>query len=241
MTRALVVCAHGTDNPQGQAVVRSIVAQVARRRPDLTVREAYVDVQQPELPQVVNELAAHHDSVVVVPLLLSSGFHTEVDVAQAVAAHPHAHAAPALGPHALLAKVLVDRLVDAGATLDASVVLAVAGSSRAAGATDAERMRELLAERWAGTVALGYLPPGSLRWPTPSGWLPQSTAATRARLSSRATSSGPASSTTGSAASVRGCRRRSATTRGWPSWCCGGSRLCSRVWTADPGADQHVG
>lgn len=157
MTRALVVCAHGTDNPQGQAVVRSIVAQVARRRPDLTVREAYVDVQQPELPHVVNELAAHHDSVVVVPLLLSSGFHTEVDVAQAVAAHPHAHAAPALGPHALLAKVLVDRLVDAGATLDASVVLAVAGSSRAAGATDAERMRELLAERWAGTVALGYL------------------------------------------------------------------------------------
>lgn len=157
MTRALVVCAHGTDNPQGQAVVRSIVAQVARRRPDLTVREAYVDVQQPELPHVVNELAAHHDSVVVVPLLLSSGFHTEVDVAQAVAAHPHAHAAPALGPHALLAQVLVDRLVDAGATLDASVVLAVAGSSRAAGATDAERMRELLAERWAGTVALGYL------------------------------------------------------------------------------------
>lgn len=157
MTRALVVCAHGTDNPQGQAVVRSIVAQVARRRPDLTVREAYVDVQQPELPQVVNELAAHHDAVVVVPLLLSSGFHTEVDVAQAVAAHPHAHAAPALGPHELLAQVLVDRLVGAGATLDAPVVLAVAGSSRAAGATDAERMRELLAERWAGTVALGYL------------------------------------------------------------------------------------
>ena len=157
MTRALVVCAHGTDNPQGQAVVRSIVAQVARRRPDLTVREAYVDVQQPELPQVVNDLAAQHDSGVVVPLLLSSGFHTEVDVAQAVAAHPHAHAAPALGPHALLAQVLVDRLVDAGATLNAPVELAVAGSSRAAGATDAERMRDLLAERWAGTVALGYL------------------------------------------------------------------------------------
>lgn len=157
MTRALVVCAHGTDNANGQAVVRSIVDQVARLRPDLVVRDAYVDVQTPDLPQVVDELGPQHDSVVVVPLLLSSGFHTEVDVAQAVGAHPNAAAAPAFGPHALLADVLVDRLVECGAPADGPVVLAVAGSTRTAGAADAERMRELLDDVWDGPVGLGYL------------------------------------------------------------------------------------
>ncbi|MCG8654290.1 sirohydrochlorin chelatase [Yimella sp. NH-Cas1] len=155
--RALVVCAHGTDNPQGQDVVRSIVAQVAGARPDLVVREAYVDVQQPELPVVVNELAAQHDSVTVVPLLLSSGFHTEVDVANAVESHANATATRALGPHDLLADVLTDRLRSAGADEGDSIVLAVAGSSRDAGATDAEAMRDLLAQRRSGPVSIGYL------------------------------------------------------------------------------------
>lgn len=156
VSTALVVCAHGTDDPDGQQVVRSLTEQVARSRPDLTVRDAYVDVQSPSLPEVVNELVAQHDSVVVVPVLLSSGFHTEVDVAQA-AEHDRVSAAGALGPHELLAEVLVDRLRDAGAHPVDEVVLAVAGSSRAAGAADAERMCALLQDAWRGRVRLGYL------------------------------------------------------------------------------------
>ncbi|MBD2759301.1 sirohydrochlorin chelatase [Yimella sp. cx-573] len=157
MTTALVVCAHGTDNPAGQDVVRSITEQVRRRLPSITVRDAYVDVQIPALPDVVNELVAQHDSVVIVPLLLSSGFHTEVDVADVVAAHAHVVAAPALGPHELLGDVLVDRLHEAGAEAGDPVVLAVAGSSRPSGAADAEVMLDLLRRRWGGPVSLGYL------------------------------------------------------------------------------------
>nr|WP_255427413.1 sirohydrochlorin chelatase [Yimella sp. cx-51] len=153
----MVVCAHGTDNPEGQHVVRSITEQVRRLLPSITVRDAYVDVQEPALPDVVNGLVAQHDSVVIVPLLLSSGFHTEVDVADVVAAHAQVVTAPALGPHELLADVLVDRLHEAGADAGDPVVLAVAGSSRPSGAADAEVMLDLLRSHWHAPVSLGYL------------------------------------------------------------------------------------
>ncbi len=157
MTDALIVCAHGTDDPDGQQVVRDITAQVARLLPAVHVTDAYVDVQRPELPDVVNDLAAQHDSVTVVPLLLSYGFHVEVDVARAVERHANARSTGQLGPHPVLAGVLADRLREAGTAADGPVVLAVAGSSRPAARDDAEAMRELLAQRWAGPVELGYL------------------------------------------------------------------------------------
>ena len=49
----LVGCSHGTDSVEGQAVIRSILASVADVRPDLVVREAFVDVQEPAVADVV--------------------------------------------------------------------------------------------------------------------------------------------------------------------------------------------
>lgn len=157
MSTALIVCAHGTDNVAGQRVLHSIAAQVSMVRPDLTVADAYVDVQEPSLTEAVESLAQQHDSVVVVPTLLSSGYHTEVDISAAVHDRPNVRAAGSLGPHELLAQVLRDRLVGVGATPADAVVLAVAGSSRAAGAADAEAMAEQLVRAWSGPVTLGYL------------------------------------------------------------------------------------
>ena len=75
---ALVVCAHGTRNRSGAAVVDALVAEVADRRPALTVRAAYLDVQQPDLATVLTGLG--DAPTVVVPLLLSAGFHVHVDI-----------------------------------------------------------------------------------------------------------------------------------------------------------------
>ncbi|GAB3581766.1 hypothetical protein GCM10027579_10420 [Calidifontibacter terrae] len=114
-------------------------------------------MQQPELAQLVDRLVGHHDSVTVVPLLLSYGFHLEVDVAAAIAPHPNARSTGQLGPHPVLADVLADRLTEAGARSGEPVVLAVAGSSRPAARHDAEQMRQLLSSRWGGSVGLGFL------------------------------------------------------------------------------------
>jgi sirohydrochlorin ferrochelatase len=92
---------------------------VARRRPDLDVRLAYVDVQRPHVGEVV---AGVRDAVVV-PLLLSAGHHVRVDIAGAVAGTGIAVTAT-LGPDDVLVESLTRNLPAADA-----VVLAAAGSS----------------------------------------------------------------------------------------------------------------
>lgn len=155
---ALVATSHGTDNLDGRAAVASIVAGVRAERPDLTVREAFVDVQQPEVADVVAQELARDGAgtrVVVVPLLLSAGFHTYVDIA--AAAEPDgAVATGTLGPDPRLADILVERLRAAGATSDDAVVLAAAGSSDPRAAAAVEEMLALVRARWSGEVTLGY-------------------------------------------------------------------------------------
>ena len=49
----LVGCSHGTDSVTGRAAIASILDGVRAARPDLDVREAFVDVQTPEVADVV--------------------------------------------------------------------------------------------------------------------------------------------------------------------------------------------
>jgi len=156
----LVACSHGTRSPAGRTVIARIRAALAAAVPEALVREAYVDVEQPEVAGVVAEAAAH-GPVVVVPLLLSTGFHTGVDIAAAVAPHPDAAAADPLGPHEHLVRALRDRLAavsggDAGHRPGDHVVLAAAGSTDPAAARAVERMRDLLAARLPAPVTVGY-------------------------------------------------------------------------------------
>jgi sirohydrochlorin ferrochelatase len=114
----LLAVAHGTRSAAGQAQIRELVARVACRRPELEVRLAYVDVQRPHVAD-----ALRGRSAVVVPLLLSSGYHVRVDIAEAVAANDAVATAP-LGPDPVLVHSLARQIGDTDA-----VVLAAAGSS----------------------------------------------------------------------------------------------------------------
>ena len=152
---ALVVCAHGTRAAAGAAEVASLVAEVAARRPELTVLPAYVDVQHPDLPTV---LAGRDGPAVVVPLLLSAGFHVHVDIHEAVRASAgRVRAAGALGPDQALVAVLAERLDAVGADRADHVVLAAAGSSDARAVIDVERMATALAATTGLPVSTGYL------------------------------------------------------------------------------------
>ncbi len=158
MKPTLVLCAHGTNDPSGQATVLEIAAAVAARLTCLRVEVAYVDVQQPELGPVVDSLVAAGESVVVVPVLLTLGHHTEVDVAEVVARHRgRVTSTGPLGPHPLLEAALVDRLREAGVTEGSPVVVGFAGSSRAAAADVGRGVAARVAELWSGPVTVGFL------------------------------------------------------------------------------------
>jgi sirohydrochlorin ferrochelatase len=135
----LIACAHGTSSPLGAAEVDALRDGIAALRAGLDVREAYVDVQDPELPSVVEHLPAG-ESAVVVPLLLSVGYHVKVDIARAVRSRPDTLAAAPLGPDPRLAALLDQRLREAGATDNDAVILAAAGSSNARASLNVEEL-----------------------------------------------------------------------------------------------------
>jgi sirohydrochlorin ferrochelatase len=160
----LVGCAHGTRDPAGRRALAQVRLDVAALRPGLEVVAASVDVQKPALPDVVARLAAAGRRCVVVPLLLSAGYHVHHDVAEAVAASGGlAAAARALGPDDALADLLAERLADAGHAAGDAVVLAAAGSSDPRAVADVEAVAAGLAARTGGDVVPAYLSAASPR------------------------------------------------------------------------------
>ncbi len=159
---ALIGCSHGTSSQAGRKAIAQLLADVRQAEPSLQVSEAFVDVQEPEVDEVVTRAVQHRDAVVV-PLLLSTGFHLQVDIARAIqscagddAAAGAAVAAPALGPDQRLVSILADRLADAGTQAGDAVVVAAAGSSVARAAADVEQVAAALRQVHDGPVSIGY-------------------------------------------------------------------------------------
>jgi len=155
----LVACAHGTRNPTGRRLIAELALAARGLRPGLETTAAFVDVQPPTVADVVEGLAADGRPAVVVPLLLSGGYHVHVDIARAVEGADGTVAARPLGPDERLVAVLHDRLLTTGADpADAAtaVVLAAAGSSDQRSVADVDATAALLQQRWAGPVTTGY-------------------------------------------------------------------------------------
>jgi sirohydrochlorin ferrochelatase len=162
----LVACAHGTRNPTGRRLIAELALAARRLRPGLVTTAAFVDVQPPTVVDVVAGLADEGRAAIVVPLLLSGGYHVHVDIAGAVAGRANTLAARPLGPDPRLVAVLADRLVESGADPEdprTAVVLAAAGSSDPRSVADVENTATLLQRGWAGPVTPGY---GSAASPT---------------------------------------------------------------------------
>jgi sirohydrochlorin ferrochelatase len=143
---------------QGQATIARLVEAVRDELPGVDVRQAFVDVEAPDLRTV---LSGVDGDAVVVPLLMGAGFHVHVDIAEAVGAHERtgraATAAETLGPDPALTEILVDRLNLAGLTDADEVVLGVAGSSDIRARLAADRSASMLAARLRRPVQVGHL------------------------------------------------------------------------------------
>lgn len=155
---AMVAVAHGTRSPAGRRIMAELRLAIEAARPSLEVVPAYVDVHKPALLDVVARLQAQRRSMVVLPLLLSAGYHVGVDIGEAVAgAEGLAQAAAPLGPDPILAAVLNERLIRAGARPDDAIVLAAAGSSDPAAAGQIEDMARQLSVLRGAPVQPAYL------------------------------------------------------------------------------------
>lgn len=179
----LVAVAHGSRDPRAAAstaelmrLVRDLAA--ASGLPGLDARTAYLGHSPPSVSQVLGALAgpgAGPDGrVVVLPLLLTAAYHSDVDLPELLTAARAAmpgldirYGRP-LGPHPLLTRALDRRLAQAGDPAarhgtstgvsvtnfglsgavpgDTAVVLAAAGSARAAANADVARV----AAQWQG-------------------------------------------------------------------------------------------
>ncbi|MFG2935972.1 sirohydrochlorin chelatase [Streptomyces sp. NPDC048282] len=172
---ALVLVAHGSRDPRAPATVRALMERVRELRPGLPVHLGHIELNEPLLPDT---LAALGDArAVLVPLLLSRGYHVKQDIPEMAAASAvRTRVAEPLGPHPLLADALHDRLLEAGwrPRPASAVILAAAGSRDPDARVDTARTAGLLAARLGVPVLPAY---ASAATPT----VPEAITALRAR------------------------------------------------------------
>jgi sirohydrochlorin ferrochelatase len=156
MTTLLV--AHGTRNPNGVRMIGDLAAAMAGVL-DETVRVAFVDVLGPAPDEVLRSL--HDEPTVLVPALLSSGYHVRADVPRHVTAsgHPAITVTPALGPSSELTRAMLDRLLEAGWRVGDHVVLAAAGTSDRHAQSDVATAAAMLSALVACRVSIAFAAP----------------------------------------------------------------------------------
>ncbi|ELS53027.1 hypothetical protein STVIR_6010 [Streptomyces viridochromogenes Tue57] len=160
---ALVVVAHGSRDPRALSTVRALLDKVRDLRPGLPVHLGHIELNEPLLPDTLAALGGRE--AVLVPLLLSRGYHIKRDIPEMAAeSEVHARVAGALGPHPLLVEALYARLVEAGwrtrmddpTRRSSAVVLAAAGSRDPESKVDTSRTAQLLADRLGVPVVPAY-------------------------------------------------------------------------------------
>ncbi len=169
----LVGASHGTSDPAGRQAVAGLLDAVRAARPELPIVDAFVDVQDPDVPTVLSTVDSEAEAVVV-PLLLSAGFHVHVDLAEAAADAASVRAAAAaggvvvggaLGPDIRLAHVLARRLSEAGLRSDDHVVLAAAGSTDPSAVADCHTVGVMLGDLLGRPVTVSFISAAEPRLP----------------------------------------------------------------------------
>jgi len=124
----LIAVAHGTQDPNGLAEIRRLINIVRTKRPDLAIEMCWLDGAAPTLASV---LPTVDGPAVVVPILLSTGYHVKADIPDIVGNRPATAIAPPLGPDPRISRVVYLRLIQARTQGqgDDGVVLIAAGSS----------------------------------------------------------------------------------------------------------------
>jgi sirohydrochlorin ferrochelatase len=152
----LLLVAHGTRSQAGTATTAALRDAVAAQRPDLRVDLCFLDIAEPSLSDALDDDVP----TVVVPALLSTGYHVQQDIPAAAQGRGNVLVARHLGPHALLADALAERLAEARQGVDVRATLLVgAGSSRPEAMGELVATADLLEARIGRSVDVATMGP----------------------------------------------------------------------------------
>lgn len=149
----LIAVAHGSrDRCAGENVVQ-LIEQVKRFRPEIEIHLCFLEHTKPSFFRVIELVSG---SPIVVPLLLSRGYHVSVDIQKSCIKHG-LRFTPPLGPDPILSEVISERLREAGAPFGTPVLLAAAGSRFREGIEDVELVAGDLRNKLLAPIKIGYL------------------------------------------------------------------------------------
>jgi len=155
-TPTLIAVAHGTQDPNGLAEIRRLINIVRTKRPDVAIEMCWLDGAAPTLAAL---LPTVNGPAVVVPILLSTGYHVKADIPAIVGDRPDTAISPPLGPDPRISRVVYLRLIQArteGQGDDGVVLIAAGSSDPDARAELTEVARQV--ERWNHfPVSIGQL------------------------------------------------------------------------------------
>ena len=112
---AIILFAHGSRDPLWHKPIQAVAERIAQRAPDTTVRCAYLELTEPDLPTVADQLVTlGATSLCIVPMFLGVGRHAREDLPELIrhlkTAHPSVDITcqPAVGEQARLMDVLAE-------------------------------------------------------------------------------------------------------------------------------------
>jgi sirohydrochlorin ferrochelatase len=152
----LVAVTHGTPSTANREAVIRLVDGVASARPDLGVSITFVDASNVDVSSAL-EAAAEPDAVIV-PLVLSAGFHVRTGLSLGLdRIGGSARLAPELGPDERLVEVLAHRLAELGLADGDTVLLAAAGSNDPRAVRECFETARRLGQRLGRSVTAGFI------------------------------------------------------------------------------------
>ena len=82
---ALILLAHGSRAPETLEEMEKLVVKLKRRRPDLTVKPAFLSMVKPTLNESIEQLSKHDVlKVEILPLFLFTGKHVLEDIPELI-------------------------------------------------------------------------------------------------------------------------------------------------------------
>lgn len=148
----LLIAGHGTADAEGAAQFRQFVKRVAGRV-EVPVAGGFIELSPPPLAEAVAELVAGGARrLAAVPLMLVAAGHAKGDIPAALARERLRHPGLStvygrpLGPHPAILSLVRERLAEAGAGPDSTVLLVGRGATDPDANAEVAKVARLLAE-----------------------------------------------------------------------------------------------
>ncbi|MCI2958128.1 cobalamin biosynthesis protein CbiX [Agromyces atrinae] len=155
---ALLAVTHGAPSAENRAAVVSLVDAITARNPAADVSIDFIDAQHTDVASALTQ-ATRTRGAVIVPLVLSAGYHVRAGLALGLdrLEGEGVELAAALGPDPRIVDVLAARLEAIGLQSSDALILAAAGSNDPRAVRECFETGRRLAARLGRPVTVGFI------------------------------------------------------------------------------------